>query len=167
VYELKSLRKDAVPAALAKAERYRLLNEPAESESICRDVLRVEPGNQAARVMLLLSLTDQFDEGRAGAEQEAIDLVRSLEGDYERIYYQGLVLERRAKASLHRGIPGSGGHAYEWLVEAMAAFETAERIRPPGNDEAILRWNACARTIMDTPHVKPGGQEREAAIESE
>lgn len=167
MYELKTLRKDAVVAALSKAERYRLLNEPTESESICRDVLRVDPGNQAAHVMLLLSLTDQFQSGRAGAVQEAMGLVRRLEGDYERAYYQGLVLERRAKASLDRGAPGSGNHAYEWLVEAMAAFEAAERIRPPGNDEAILRWNACARTIMDTPHVKPGTSEPEAAIQSE
>ena len=167
MFDLKTLRKDAVPAALAKAERYRLLNEPAESESICRDVLRVDPGNQAARIMMLLSLTDQFGGPRGGVVQEALDLARGLEGEYERVYYQGLVLERRAKASLDRGAPGSGSHAYEWLVEAMAAFEAAERIRPPGNDEAILRWNACARTIMDTPHVKPDVSEPEAAIESE
>ena len=64
MFELKTLSKSAVPAALAQAERYRLLNEPAEAESICLDVLRVEPDNQDALVTLVLSLTDQFPETR-------------------------------------------------------------------------------------------------------
>ena len=61
MFELKPLHPDAVQAALARAERYRLLNEPSEAESICLDILAVEPDNQPARIMLLLSLTDQFD----------------------------------------------------------------------------------------------------------
>ena len=36
---LKPLHKDAIKGALAKAERYRLLNEPAEAESICLDAV--------------------------------------------------------------------------------------------------------------------------------
>ena len=43
MFDLKPLSKDAIPAALAKAERYRLLNEPGEAESICLDVLRIDP----------------------------------------------------------------------------------------------------------------------------
>ena len=43
--ELKRISQAALPAALAKAERYRLLNEPEQAESICRDVLAVEPKN--------------------------------------------------------------------------------------------------------------------------
>ena len=53
--ELKSLHKDAIPAALEKAERYRLLNEPGEAESICLDILHVDPENQQAIVTLLLA----------------------------------------------------------------------------------------------------------------
>ena len=34
-FQLKTLSPEAVPRALAKAERYRLLNEPGEAESIC------------------------------------------------------------------------------------------------------------------------------------
>ena len=60
MFQLKPLHKDAIPAALAKAERYRLLNEPGEAESICLDVLQVDPGSQDALVMLILALTDQF-----------------------------------------------------------------------------------------------------------
>ena len=62
MFELKRLSRDAIPAALERAERYRLLNEPIDAESICEDVLAVEPDNQDAQVMLLLSLTDQFSE---------------------------------------------------------------------------------------------------------
>jgi hypothetical protein len=40
----------------------------------------------------------------------------------------------------------------------MAWYEKAEAIRPAGNDDAILRWNTCARLISSnsqlTPHVE-------------
>ena len=55
--ELKKLSKEAIPAALEKAERYRLLNEPGEAESICLDILAIDPENQRAIIMLLLALT--------------------------------------------------------------------------------------------------------------
>ena len=48
MFELKLLSTGAIPAALAQAERYRLLNEPGEAESICLDVLRVDPEHQDA-----------------------------------------------------------------------------------------------------------------------
>ena len=50
--ELKPISKEAIPSALAKAERYRLLNEPRLAESICRDVLRTDAGNQQGLVIL-------------------------------------------------------------------------------------------------------------------
>jgi len=55
MFEPKPISKDAVPAALAKAERYRFLNEPGEAESICLDVLQIEPDNQDAIVALVRS----------------------------------------------------------------------------------------------------------------
>jgi hypothetical protein len=45
--ELKRLSAEGIPAALEKALRYRLLNEPAEAESICHDVPHIDPENQA------------------------------------------------------------------------------------------------------------------------
>ena len=60
-FELKTLHAEALPRALEKAERYRLLNEPSEAESICLDVLAIDRDNQAALVTLLLALTDQFE----------------------------------------------------------------------------------------------------------
>ena len=56
MFEPKPISRDAIPAALAKAERYRLLNEPGEAESICLDILQIEPANQEAIVTLLLHL---------------------------------------------------------------------------------------------------------------
>src|SRR5437879_10049684 len=61
MFELKPLSKEAIPKALEKADRYRLLNEPAEAESICLDILTADPDNQTALVTLILALTDQFD----------------------------------------------------------------------------------------------------------
>jgi hypothetical protein len=148
MFQLKSLTKDAIPAALEKATRYRLLNEPGEAESICLDVLSMEPENQQALVILLLALTDRFGKGYAIGSTQVEDVLAKIQNEYEQKYYRGLICERRAKAQLHHGGPGAGFDAYARLREAMKWYEAAEAIRPPGNDEALLRWNACARIIM-------------------
>jgi hypothetical protein len=160
MHHLKPLSKDAIQPALAKAERYRLLNEPGEAESICLDVLEIDPANQPAQVALILALTDQFGTD-AGAYGRARALVPALSGAYERAYYAGIVAERRAKAQY-----ASTGHAavhgvHDWLLEAMAHFEEAERLRPAGNDDALLRWNACARFLMQHPELRSASTERE------
>jgi hypothetical protein len=146
--EFKRLHPEAVPAALERAERYRLLNEPGEAESICVDVLAVEPKNQRALITLLLALTDRFSKGYGVSDTEAKEVLGRIEGEYERAYYSGILAERRAKAQLTRGTPGCGHLAYESFREAMHWFEQAEPIRPTGNDDALLRWNTCARMIV-------------------
>jgi hypothetical protein len=148
MFELKRLSEEAIPAALERALRYRLLNEPAEAESICHDVLVIEPENQEALVMLLLAVTDRFDKGYAVGVTQAQEVLSRLRDPYERAYYAGIICERRAKAQLRRGHPGSRHNAYEFLSEAMSWFEKAEAIRPPKNDDALLHWNTCARIIM-------------------
>ncbi|MBI4664470.1 MAG: hypothetical protein HY735_37230 [Verrucomicrobia bacterium] len=164
-FELKPLSKEGIPAALDKAVRYRLLNEPSEAESICRDVLRVEPDNQQALVLLLLALTDRFAEGHTPAVTQTQEVLTRLRSDYERFYYHGIVCERRAKARLNLNVPGAGYDAFEWLMEAMVWYEKAEAIRPEGNDDALLRWNACARTVMQRS-LGPRPEERvEASLE--
>src|SRR5262245_34062698 len=102
MFELKPLSKEALPRALEKAERYRLLNEAAEAESICQDVLAVEPGNQRALVTLLLARTDRFAEGH-GSLEPAREALSRLDGAYERAYYAGIICERRANAHLTHG----------------------------------------------------------------
>jgi hypothetical protein len=158
MFELKPLTKDALPAAVEKAQRYRLLNEPVEAESICLDVLGVDPGHQDALITLLLALTDQFQED-SSALPKAREVVSRLKGEYERAYYSGLISERRAKAQLAHGAPGSERVAHEWFREAMGWFEKAEGLRPHGNDDAILRWNTCARILMRNPHLAPPADE--------
>ena len=148
MFELKRLSEDAVPAALEKALRYRLLNEPAEAESICHDVLRIDPENQQALVVLLLAVTDRFGKGYSVGITEAQEVLSLLRDPYERAYYAGIISERRAKARLHQGHPGSGHDAYELLREAMSWYEQAETLRPPRNEDALLHWNTCARLIM-------------------
>jgi hypothetical protein len=158
-FQLKTLSPEAVDRALARAERYRLLNEPGEAQSICLDALAIQPDNQAALTTLLLALSDQFDED-SSCVADAWATVARLRDDYERTYYTGLVHERRAKALLRHGRPGSATRAYEWLRSAMASYESAEGIRPSGNDDALLRWNACARLIMRDHHLVPKVEER-------
>jgi hypothetical protein len=154
MFTLKPISPESVPSALAKAERYRLLNEPQEAESICRDILAIEPENQQALISLVLALTDQlsFD---AQAFTNALSMVERLQTPYDRAYYAGIAWERRAKAR-HYGGHGAQQYVYEWIMRAMELFEDAERLRPAGNDDALLRWNACVRYL--TRHkelVKP------------
>jgi len=158
MFELKILSPEAVPRALAKAERYRLLNEPGEAESICLDALEVGPTNQEAITMLLLAITDQFDADPTRVS-DAWKTLDRLTTEYERAYYSGIIHERRAKASLKHAKPRSGPRAYEWLREAMVYYERAETLRPPNNDDALLRWNACARLIMSDQHLVPMSEE--------
>ena len=158
MFELKLLTKVAVPKALERAERYRFLNEPGEAESICLDVLHVDPSHQDALITMLLALTDQF-QGDSAALPKAREVVPRLAGEYERAYYSGIICERRAKALIRHGGPGSGYVAYDGLREAMGWYEKAEALRPPGNDDATLRWNTCARILMSHPHLQAGPQE--------
>ena len=158
MYELKSISPEAIPAALERAERYRLLNQPRPAESICLDILRIDPQNQQALVVLLLSLTDQF--GRPGCEvtiQNALEILPRLSGAYERAYYDGVISERWGKALLSGKAPARA--ALDWIRQAMVLFEKAESIAPAGNDEAILRWNACARLIMRIEKDSPAADE--------
>ncbi|HEX8950195.1 MAG TPA: hypothetical protein VF945_00045, partial [Polyangia bacterium] len=104
--ELKRIRQAALPAALAKAERYRLLNEPEQAESICRDVLAVEPKDQTALVTLLLSLTDQFRAQSTTSVRRAEEVLAQLTDEYQRVYYAGIIRERWALALLAGGDPG-------------------------------------------------------------
>jgi hypothetical protein len=159
-FELKTLSPEAVPRALEKAELYRLLNEPGEAESICRDALEVEPDNQEALVTLVLALTEQFDTDTATTVPHARAVIERIRDDYSRAYYTGIVYERRAKVQLRSTVPGSGPRVYAWLREAMDWFEKAESIRPVGNDDALLRWNACARLLMRDHHLAPASEER-------
>jgi len=153
MFKFKLLSPEAIPAALARIERYRLLNEPKCAESICRDILAIDPGNKQAAIDLVLSLTDQLPVSMDF--REAQDTAAGFEDKYDQAYYSGIVRERRAHATLGRGNPGSGTIAWHLLREAMKFYEAAEKLRPPGNDDAIIRWNTCARVILQHDSVKP------------
>ena len=145
--ELKRITQAGVPAALQKAERYRFLNDSAAAESICLDILAVDPDNQTAIVTLLLSITDQFGTAGPDATHRAHELVSRIADPYKRAYYAGITYERRAKAQLNRQIHGGADIAMDWYRQAMQCYAHAESIRPSGNDDAILRWNSCARML--------------------
>jgi hypothetical protein len=150
-YKLKHISTAGIPEAIAKAELYRTLNEPEETESICHDILAVDPKHQLALRILGLALTDQFTGGASDRVREIEEIFHRLSDPYERLYYAGILYERRAKAQFNAGQPP---HVLLPLFEqALHTFAEAEKISPPGNDDAILRWNRCVRLLQNRTYV--------------
>jgi len=144
--KLKPISNAGIAKAISKAEVYRYLNEPGEAESICRDILAGDPENQAALRLLGLAITDQFTGEMSDRYSEAERVFRCLTNEYERVYHLGILQERKGKAQLRAGRPP---HAVlPTFEEAMGLFEAAEKIKPAGDDDAILRWNRCVRLLQ-------------------
>lgn len=152
-FDLKSISTESIPKALERAERYRLLNEPSLAESICLDILAVSPSHQQALISLLLARTDQF--GYSATMKSAEEVLLQIEGAYERAYYTGLIWERQGHAHIRQRGHFSHANSYHALRRAMESYEQAATLRPHGNDDAILRWNACARVLMQNPEIRP------------
>ena len=164
-YKLKHISPAGIAEAITKAELYRSLNEPEEAESICRDILNIDPQRQLALRLLGLALTDQFAGGASDRYQEAEQTFLKLNDPYERLYYAGILHERRAKAQLNAGLPP---HTLLPLFEqALRSFAEAEKVRPAGNDDAILRWNRCVRLLQTTAHVSDGWEPERAPFDAQ
>jgi hypothetical protein len=166
MFALKALSHDGIAGALARAERYRLLHEPTQAESICLDILEIEPDNQAARIGFVLAQTDQIASDKRRF-QKAVAAASNLHSAYDRAYYTGIAWERRARALHHESALGTNHSVYEWTVKALHCFEEAEHLRSPGNDDALLRWNTCVRFLRQYPELTPHQQEIPEAIVSE
>ena len=152
-FAFRLLSTDSIPDALKKAERYRLLSEPDEAESVCLDILQVDPENQEARVDLILAISDQFRRERRPRVEVAMKVVGELTDEYQRRYYEAVVLEREARAHLALETPPV--LVFLRYCEAMDRFADAATIRPPGDDSAVIRWNACVRAIRRR-QLQPG-----------
>jgi tetratricopeptide (TPR) repeat protein len=157
----KTISKSGIPEALSKVQHYRYLNQAEEAESICRDILAIDPENQPALRSLGLAITDQFTGAMTDRYREAEEYLERLASPYERSYYRGILHERRAKALMR-----AGHMAHSLLVSfenAMRCYEEAEKIRPEGNDDALLRWNRCLRLVQSVPALS---RELEEAFEA-
>jgi tetratricopeptide (TPR) repeat protein len=160
VYVLKRILPSGVEAAVQKADKYRELNQPAEAESICRDVLAVQSDHQLGLRVLGLALTDQFEPSSGARFAEAQQVFARLTDPFERAFYDGIACERQAKAQLAGRLPPHS--ARPLFDQALARYAEAERLRPAGNDDPILRWNSCVRALQ-----RLGVDEGEARVEWE
>lgn len=149
MFQLKLLSKESIPKAVTRAKHYRLLNEPRQAESICMDILSIEPDHQLAILILILAKTDRFGTEQRNLVAEAKELCDRLSSKYEQQYYHGIVEERMGKAAIKRATPRVKYIAYEHFRTAMEYYEAAEKIRPAGNQDAVLRWNSCVRGIEE------------------
>ena len=149
--EFKTISTSGIAEALAKVQHYRYLNQAEEAESICRDILVADPENQMALRQLGLAITDQFTGSVSDRFNEAHSCFEKLANNYERSYYLGILNERRAKAQLRAG---HHSHTLRTSFEhALHYFEEAEKLRPKGNDDALLRWNRCLRLMQSVPEL--------------
>lgn len=155
MHRLKPITPAGIPQALERAERYRLLNDPMAAESICLDILEIEPENQKALVTLLLARTEQVAEDVGATAADAREVLPRLSDPYQRTYYAGLIAERRAMAAFRRGKPGSGHVVWHALHRAMMRYEEAMKLAPASNDDPVLRWNSCARVLNANPGLQP------------
>jgi len=159
--ELKKLTPEAIPSALEKATRYRLLKEPDEVESICLDILEITPDHQDALILLLLAVTDKFQQsGLNPYYDRALKIVSRLSDAYCKSYYSGMLFEQRAKYHINQNVPGCGKVAYDWFLKAMQAYEEALAGCDPDNQDALLRWNSCARFINRHPEGRDDEDDR-------
>lgn len=144
--KLHNIHSDSIDLALDKARQYRALLEPEIAESICLDILHIDEFNQQALTIYILALTDQLKHADKRHQIRQIELaISKLDSEYKRLYYSGLLNERRARSMIRQTM--SRSFAYDYFREALLCYEKAEAIRPEHNDEVILRWNSCIRTI--------------------
>jgi len=148
--QLRAISVESIPRAIAKAERYRLLNEPRCAESICRDILLVDAGNQDAIKVLILAITDQFSNhadriGVREQREEVQSLLGHLRDEYAQRYYTGVMFERWGKGFL--GVNCDSGTVLSMLERAMVEYEAADKLADTVNQDAVLRWNTCVRLI--------------------
>jgi hypothetical protein len=165
MYTIRPIAKESIARALERAERYRLLNEPLEAESICLDVLLIEPGHQGALACLLLAVTDQFGSASGPMMERAKQLLSQFSGEFERKYYAGIINERYARQQIAQAHPGAKFSAHDYLTEAIQLYGEADALAPDGNDDAILRHNTCVRMIGWHQLVAPHQDEHELPLE--
>ncbi|MFG0258303.1 MAG: hypothetical protein ACF8GE_10415 [Phycisphaerales bacterium JB043] len=164
-FQLRPISHTNTQRAREKAFRYRLLNQPLLAESICRDILAVDRDDQDALRVLILSITDQFALHGVQQADEAVALLDRLDSEYDRLYYRGVIIERKAMAQWARNLPGDRVH--DMLREAMDCFERAERVSSDDNDDAILRWNTCVRILKKNPSLCPSCESSDAIFVSD
>ena len=128
--DMKTLSKDGVQLALEKAHRYRLLNEPSDAESICRDVLAVESDNKEALISLLLALTDQIED-RSDAVAKAREVLPRLTSEYERAYYAESSRSGGARPSSSAARPASARSCTTRFRRRWPSTRRPSRCGPP------------------------------------
>ena len=162
---LHNIHADSVELALEKARQYRSLAEPEIAESICLDILHIEPDNQKAIVLYIQALSDQLHHAGKKTQVKSIEeAIEKLQSRYQQFYYTGLLHERRARFMLTQSM--ARVFAYDYFIEALQFYQKAEKIRPEHNDEATLRWNSCIRTI-EKENLKPRPDSKDARLDME
>ena len=123
-----------------------MLNEPGEAESICLDILETDPENQPALITLLLALTDRFSKGYGVSDTQANHCSRGSRANTSAPTTRGFWPSAGPRRNSRRDTPGPV-ITPTMIVRSDAAVREGRNVRPPGNDDALLRWNTCARMM--------------------
>ena len=157
MFELKRLTAAGIPAALEKAEQYRLLNQPWAAESICWDTYAaVDPTHQHALRTRLLAQTDQLgsDMGavrRCAPKRLAVDSL--MRTSVHIMPASSASVSRRRHWNIARLAPGTPP-----MTNCAKRWSGTTRPRPSGSagdDDAILRWRLPARACSISRRTSP------------
>ncbi len=121
-------------------------------------MLEVDPDNERALELLILSRTDMLEHGLPGAVERAREALGRLRTAFDRAYFGGVICERQARYLLRQRGRRTGFVAYDWLRLAMEEYETAQR-EVQDRAEPVVRYNACVRLIERNPHCIPDPEE--------
>lgn len=155
IIKYRLIHKDSIDIVLDKARQYRSLLEPDLAISICLDIFAVDAQHQEALVIYILALSDTLSHGGTGThkpDKKILNAIKQLKSKYQQDYYQGIFYERKARSLMRHAM--SRSFAYNLLFQAIECYQKAEKLSPKGNDDTILRHNACLRTI-ENEHLQP------------
>ena len=156
--ELKPISRDGIPQALVKAERYRLLNEPGQAESILPRYPRRRSADQEARVRYILALTDQFGPHEPDVIARAEEAAAELDDECA----PSRVLRRHHLQTSRRGRAGQGGRGWGRTRAGGTRMRSTASTAPrrcvqPATTTRSCGGTACVRMLER--HPDPSGDD--------
>ena len=158
--DFKNLESADLDAALAAAQASWAELRAEETESICLDILELDPNHRSTLDLLLRCRIELLKKGLPQSVARAQELIPQLDSDFDQAFYSGMIREAQARYLLEKRGRATSGVAYSWFRHAMDDFAAASNL-DAGRVEPKLHWNACLRTLENNPQCVPPPEDGE------